>query len=150
MGTGAGILVTAVTSTGLVLGRGVPAERGRPAEEIGEQAASELLGDLHTGACVDEWYVILLALLQKVSPVLPCLEVRHLPSCRSENSAHTPISACQCLHSRWLARMLPNLHFPWSALFLRKTRKLPLSPLSQEHCNLPVFARNIPLEIVLG
>ena len=58
VGSGAGILVTAATSTGLVLGRGVPAERGHPAEEIGEQAASELLGDLHSGACVDEWYVI--------------------------------------------------------------------------------------------
>lgn len=56
VGAGSGILVTAVTSTGLLLGRGVPAERGRPAQDIGEQAASELLGDLHSGACVDEWY----------------------------------------------------------------------------------------------
>ncbi len=55
VGVGAGILVTAVTSTGLVLGRDIPAERGRPAQEIGEQAASELLEDLQTGTCVDEW-----------------------------------------------------------------------------------------------
>ena len=58
---GAGILVTAVTSTGLILGRGMPAERGRPAQDIGKQAASELLGDLHSGACVDEWCVLPLA-----------------------------------------------------------------------------------------
>ena len=61
VGTGSGILVTAVTSTGLVLGRGVPAERGRQAQDIGEQAASELLGDLHSGACVDDWYDTFLA-----------------------------------------------------------------------------------------
>ena len=57
VGNGAGILVTAVTSTGLVLGRGVPVERGRQAQDVGEQAASELLGDLQTGTCVDEWCV---------------------------------------------------------------------------------------------
>ena len=57
VGNGAGILVTAVTSTGLILGRGVPAERGREAQDIGEQAGSELLGDLQAGACVDEWWV---------------------------------------------------------------------------------------------
>ena len=61
VGTGSGILVTAVTSTGLVLGRGVPAERGRQAQDVGEQAASELLGDLHSGACVDDWYGLVLA-----------------------------------------------------------------------------------------
>ncbi len=61
VGTGSGILVTAVTSTALVLGRGVPAERGRAAQDIGEQAASELLGDLHSGLCVDDWYASPLA-----------------------------------------------------------------------------------------
>ena len=55
VGVGAGILVTAVASTGLVLGRDVPAARSRPAQEIGEQAASDLLEDLQTGSCVDEW-----------------------------------------------------------------------------------------------
>ncbi len=55
VGAGAGMLVTAVTSHGHILGTSVPAERGRPAQDIGQQAASELLEDLHTGACVDRW-----------------------------------------------------------------------------------------------
>ncbi|CAL5229697.1 g13069 [Coccomyxa viridis] len=71
VGTGSGILVTAVTSTALVLGRGVPAERGRAAQDIGEQAASELLGDLHSGLCVDDWMqdqlIIFMALAQGTS-----------------------------------------------------------------------------------
>ena len=55
VGAGSGMLVTAVTSHGHILGTSVPAERGRPAQEIGQQAVSKLLKDLHTGACVDQW-----------------------------------------------------------------------------------------------
>ena len=55
VGNGAGILLTAVTSTGCILGASVPQERGRHPEEIGQQAAEELVDDLQTGACVDRW-----------------------------------------------------------------------------------------------
>ena len=55
VGNGAGILLTAATSTGCLLGAAVPQERGRHPEELGQQAAKELLEDLQTGACVDRW-----------------------------------------------------------------------------------------------
>ena len=55
MGNGAGILLTAVTSAGRILGASVSQERGRQPEEIGQQAAEELVEDLQTEACVDRW-----------------------------------------------------------------------------------------------
>lgn len=55
VGNGAGILLTAVTSAGRILGASVSQERGRQPEEIGQQAAEELVEDLQTEACVDRW-----------------------------------------------------------------------------------------------
>lgn len=55
VGAGAGILLIAVTSNRHRLGAAAVAERGRSAEEIGQQTATELLEDLQTGACVDRW-----------------------------------------------------------------------------------------------
>ena len=52
---GAGILVTASTGGGCVLGAAVPARKGPPAEEIGAEAASQLLEDLAHGGCADRW-----------------------------------------------------------------------------------------------
>ena len=54
-GDGAGIQLIATTKSGYKLGSAVPGRRGFPAEEVGSQAATELLEDLQHGGCVDRW-----------------------------------------------------------------------------------------------
>jgi len=51
--TGSGIIIVATTSTGCILAGQALGERGKPAEEVGQQAGKELLNELKREACVD-------------------------------------------------------------------------------------------------
>lgn len=53
LGPGSGITLYAITSTDSILGADAIGERGKPAEKVGEEAASKLLEDLKTGAALD-------------------------------------------------------------------------------------------------
>ncbi|KAL4431941.1 hypothetical protein ABPG77_000208 [Micractinium sp. CCAP 211/92] len=82
-GDGCGILLTARSSTGCVLGASGLGERGVPAEAIGERAAGELMDALASGACSDEWLqdqlIIFMALAKGRSRLLtgePTLHTR--------------------------------------------------------------------------
>ena len=53
LGPGSGITLCALTSTDSILGADAIGERGKPAEKVGEEAASKLLEDLKTGMALD-------------------------------------------------------------------------------------------------
>ncbi|MEM2122903.1 MAG: RNA 3'-terminal phosphate cyclase [Candidatus Bathyarchaeia archaeon] len=53
LGPGSGITLHASTSTESVIGADAIGERGKPAERVGEEAASKLLADLKTGMALD-------------------------------------------------------------------------------------------------
>lgn len=55
MGSGAGVLIVATTSTGCRLAGSALVAPKRRAREIGQAAADELLATLDDGGCVDEW-----------------------------------------------------------------------------------------------
>ncbi|MEM3677273.1 MAG: RNA 3'-terminal phosphate cyclase [Candidatus Bathyarchaeia archaeon] len=52
-GPGSGITLYASTSTGSIIGADSIGERGKPAEKVGEEAASKLLWELKTGMALD-------------------------------------------------------------------------------------------------
>ncbi|DBA82643.1 TPA: hypothetical protein ACH3X1_006890 [Trebouxia sp. C0004] len=54
-GDGTGIVMVAETSTGCLLGASGIGERGVQAEQIANTAANELIEDIYSGACVDQW-----------------------------------------------------------------------------------------------
>ncbi|KAI0209526.1 hypothetical protein LSAT2_005778 [Lamellibrachia satsuma] len=78
VGNGTGIIVVAETSTGCRLAGAALGKRGLPAEEVGASAGQELLGNLASGACVDQHLqdqlLIFMALAQGKSRV-KCGEV---------------------------------------------------------------------------
>ena len=41
---------------GCILGAATPSKRGISSEQVGSQAAQELLEDLASGGCIDQWY----------------------------------------------------------------------------------------------
>ena len=51
---GSGVVVVAKTSNGCFLGSDGLGEKGKPAEQVGEEAAAKLLGIIDSGATVDE------------------------------------------------------------------------------------------------
>ena len=53
MGPGAGITIWAETELGAVIGASSHGRRGKPAEQVGREAADNLIGQLRTGAAVD-------------------------------------------------------------------------------------------------
>lgn len=53
LGPGSGITLCAITSTGSILGADAIGEKGKPAEKVGEEAASKLLEDIKTGMALD-------------------------------------------------------------------------------------------------
>jgi RNA 3'-terminal phosphate cyclase (ATP) len=53
LGPGSGITLYAPTSTGTIIGADAIGEKGKPAEKVGEEAASKLLADLKTGMALD-------------------------------------------------------------------------------------------------
>ncbi|KAI3436287.1 hypothetical protein D9Q98_002340 [Chlorella vulgaris] len=82
-GDGCGLLVTATSSTGCLLGASGLGERGVPAEAIGQRAGCELMDVVASGACVDGWLqdqlVVFMALAQGRSQLLtgePTLHTR--------------------------------------------------------------------------
>jgi len=48
-------LILATTSTGCLIAGSSLGEQGKPAEKVGEEAASELIRNLDFGGCVDEY-----------------------------------------------------------------------------------------------
>lgn len=66
VGTASGIIVVAETTTGCLLAGSGLGKKGRSAEDVGYQAASSLLDNLHHGGCVDDYLqdqiIILMAL----------------------------------------------------------------------------------------
>jgi len=55
MGAGCGIILWTKSNTDVILGGSDLGERGRPAEDIGNDAADELLQTIKSGACVDDY-----------------------------------------------------------------------------------------------
>ena len=53
LGSGAGITLWAETESGAILGASSLGERGKPAEQVGREAAESLIKQLHTGRAVD-------------------------------------------------------------------------------------------------
>ena len=49
------MLMVATTTESCVLGASALAERGKTSEELGEEAAKALLGDIHAGGALDSW-----------------------------------------------------------------------------------------------
>ena len=54
-GEGTGILVVAKSELGCLLGGSALGKKGTPAEQIGINAAQELVEDLNCGGCLDRW-----------------------------------------------------------------------------------------------
>jgi len=54
-GVATGIIVVVETSTGCLFGGSALGERGKPAEDVAQEAVAELIQDLKTGACVDQY-----------------------------------------------------------------------------------------------
>ena len=52
---GSALVLCAITSSGCILGSDSLGERGKPAEDVGKEAAEGLLNSLRTGAAVDEY-----------------------------------------------------------------------------------------------
>jgi RNA 3'-terminal phosphate cyclase (ATP) len=71
LGDGVSLLLVAHTSTGCVLGASGVGERGLPAETLAQRVAEQLITNLDTGACVDEYMqdqtVIYMALAEGTS-----------------------------------------------------------------------------------
>eukprot|EP01130_Rhizamoeba_saxonica_P012951 TRINITY_DN5501_c0_g1_i2.p1 TRINITY_DN5501_c0_g1~~TRINITY_DN5501_c0_g1_i2.p1 ORF type:complete len:252 (-),score=50.85 TRINITY_DN5501_c0_g1_i2:124-879(-) len=67
-GTGTGINLYAITSTGCYLGGGCLGEKGVSAEKIGHRGAQSLINNIFSGGCVDEYLqdqlIIFMALAQ--------------------------------------------------------------------------------------
>lgn len=55
IGDGVSLILIAHTSTGCMLAASAVGERGLPAEEVAAKAAAQLLANIDTGACVDEY-----------------------------------------------------------------------------------------------
>ena len=55
IGDGVSFILIAHTSTGCLLAASAVGERGLPAEEVASKATAQLLANLDTGACVDEY-----------------------------------------------------------------------------------------------
>ncbi|GMH39420.1 hypothetical protein BSKO_07318 [Bryopsis sp. KO-2023] len=68
---GAGVSIVAETDTGCLFGASTGVEKGQPASAAGSQAALEMIENLKSGACVDQWMedqlVIFMALAQGTS-----------------------------------------------------------------------------------
>ena len=56
LSSGASLILTAETSTGCIFGSTGLGEKGRKSEDIAEGAASQLIQDLESGGCVDEYF----------------------------------------------------------------------------------------------
>jgi RNA 3'-terminal phosphate cyclase (ATP) len=56
-GDGTGMLALARTSGGCLQGAAAVGERGKPAQQVGAEAAAQLLEDIAAGGCVDRWWV---------------------------------------------------------------------------------------------
>eukprot|EP01125_Pyxidicula_operculata_P006911 TRINITY_DN2368_c0_g1_i1.p1 TRINITY_DN2368_c0_g1~~TRINITY_DN2368_c0_g1_i1.p1 ORF type:complete len:415 (-),score=81.39 TRINITY_DN2368_c0_g1_i1:1233-2477(-) len=54
-GDGTAILITAYTSTGCILAGSSIGERGKKAEDVGMEAAEDLLNNIRSGGCIDEY-----------------------------------------------------------------------------------------------
>lgn len=54
-GDGCGILLVAETSEGCLLGAASVGAKGRQAQQVGADAAADLLQDIRAGGCVDRW-----------------------------------------------------------------------------------------------
>lgn len=55
LGPGTGVVLWAETERGAILGSSSLGERGKPAEQVGREAAQALLKQLQTGCAVDRW-----------------------------------------------------------------------------------------------
>lgn len=55
LGYGVGMLLTAATANGCLLGAAAIGERGKSAQDLGRAAARELQEDIQAGGCVDRW-----------------------------------------------------------------------------------------------
>lgn len=74
-GTASGIIVVAETSTGCILAGSGLGKKGRSAEDVGYQAASNLLDNIHHGGCVDDYLqdqIIILMALAKGKSCIRC------------------------------------------------------------------------------
>lgn len=68
VGTGTGIVLVAETTTGCYLGGSALGKKGKQAEQVGQEAAEELINNLYHGGCVDDYVqdqIILLMALAK-------------------------------------------------------------------------------------
>lgn len=55
MGDGVSLILLAHTSTGCIFGSSGLGERGKPAEDVASECASQLVANLSTGGCMDEY-----------------------------------------------------------------------------------------------
>ncbi|XP_013407646.1 RNA 3'-terminal phosphate cyclase [Lingula anatina] len=75
VGTGTGVILVAETSTGCRLAGSALGQKGLPAQDVGESAATMLLTSLEHGGCVDEYLqdqLIIFMALAKGKSVIMC------------------------------------------------------------------------------